>query len=57
MIYVSTGGESAQTAYKTSCEFLKFGIANIELSGGLYDEDSSNNIILLEDAAQAIHSY
>ena len=32
MIYVSTGGESAQTAYKTSCEFLKFGIANIELS-------------------------
>lgn len=58
MIYVSTGGESAQTAYKTSCEFLKFGITNIELSGGVYDKDSSNNIKLLASEANIqLHNY
>ena len=58
MIYVSTGGESGQTAYKTASEFLNVGIANIELSGGLYDDDAFKNITFLSNQSNIqLHNY
>jgi sugar phosphate isomerase/epimerase len=58
MIYVSTGGKSSQTAYETACEFLKFDIKNIELSGGIYDKKADDNIKLLANHSNIqLHNY
>lgn len=58
MIYVSTGGDSEQTAYNTACKFLDFGIENIELSGGLYDKWAFKNIKLLSSHSNVqLHNY
>lgn len=37
MIYLSTGGFYQRSAYQTVIEFAKYGICNIELSGGIFD--------------------
>ena len=37
MSYLSTGGFYERSAYQTVIEFTKYGICNIELSGGIYD--------------------
>jgi sugar phosphate isomerase/epimerase len=58
MIYVSTGGNSHQTAFKTACDYSEVGIANCELSGGLYDPEVATNVqFLVRDCNVQLHNY
>lgn len=58
MIYVSTGGCTEQTAFKTATELSKVGIKSYEMSGGLYDPDNRANLQLLaNDASVQLHNY
>ena len=58
MIYVSTGGYKKLPAWKTSSDFIDYGILNIELSGGLYDEEMLIKLKKLKSKAKfQIHNY
>jgi sugar phosphate isomerase/epimerase len=58
MIYVSTGGIKNQPAWKTSEDFLKHGIKNIELSGGLSHSDNFKKLKQLKARVHfQVHNY
>ena len=58
MIYVSTGGEKKQPAWKTSFDLINHGISYIELSGGLYDEEMLTKLKELKSIAKfQVHNY
>ena len=58
MIFVSTGGNSESTAYKTARTFIENGISAIELSGGAYEElVISKYQELLGSASFQVHNY
>jgi len=58
MIYFSTGGCSAQPAWKTSQDWINSGITNIELSGGAYDPDTLSRLKSLKLLADfKLHNY
>lgn len=58
MIYVSTGGFSGQSAFKTSQQYIEAGIDSIELSGGIAEKDLLANLKRLSSTANfAVHNY
>ena len=58
MIYLSTGGFNKQTAIQSVKNLIKFGIYNIELSGGLYDSHLLNDLKgLNSDINFQVHNY
>ena len=58
MIYVSTGGNTKQTAFNTSCDYAEVGVTNCELSGGLYDPVINTSIKLLaRNGNVQLHNY
>lgn len=58
MIYVSTGGSSGQSAFKTSKQYLEAGIDSIELSGGMPEKDLLSNLKSLGPMVNfAVHNY
>jgi sugar phosphate isomerase/epimerase len=58
MIYVSTGGNSNQTAIETAHDYARFGIKNIELSGGAYDNEIIKNVeALIKNTDVQLHNY
>jgi len=58
MIYISTGGNANQTAFKTVCDYAEVGVTNCELSGGLYDPEISTSLqFLARDSNVQLHNY
>ena len=57
-IYISTGGFKDLSGYEASKKLLKNKIKDIELSGGLYDKNSIDNIAKLKNQINfRIHNY
>lgn len=58
MIYVSSAVKNHQPAWQTSIDFFNHGIENVELSGGLYDENQLTNLKKLKDKINfQLHNY
>ena len=58
MIFISTGTIGGQSAVKTTKEFLDLGIREIELSGGLYEENIVGKIKKFKKLASLqVHNY
>ena len=58
MIYVSTGLIKKRTTISIIREYLKNGIANIELSGGIHDRDIVSKIKKFKNTANfMLHNY
>ena len=58
MIYISTGGNKNQTAFKFSKELLSHGFKEIELSGGMYSTNLLDDLVnLSSDVNFQIHNY
>ena len=58
MIFISTGMINNQSAVKTTKEFLDLGIKEIELSGGLYEENIPDKIKKFKKLASfQVHNY
>ncbi len=58
MIYVSTGGNTNQTAFKTACDYAEVGVTNCELSGGQYDPEISTSLqFLARHGNVQLHNY
>lgn len=58
MIFASTGTHPNSTAYVQSLEYYKFGIKNIELSGGVFDENLLSQLSqLTKDIQFQCHNY
>ena len=51
MIFISTGTINYQSAVKTTREFLDLGIKEIELSGGLYEDNITDKIKKFKESA------
>ena len=57
-VYISTGGFSKLSGYNASKKLLKNKISNVELSGGLFEKNSINNIAKLKKKLNfRIHNY
>ena len=58
MIYISTAGTKNQAAWKSSLQMLEHGIKNVELSGGLFDEDQFSHLKRLKNQINfQLHNY
>ena len=58
MVYASIGGFNNQLALKVIGEFLKYGIVNIELSGGQYHTDNLAKLKKLKSKVSfQVHNY
>ena len=58
MIYISTGGFSNETAYKTACDFINANIFACELSGGTFDKNIENSLVKLKSKCNIqLHNY
>ena len=57
--YISTGGFKKQTACQAALYLYQLGFKNIELSGGLYDEQLEKNLssLISLDCNISIHNY
>ena len=58
MIYLSTGGFYQRSAYQTVIEFAKYGICNIELSGGIFDPNQIDSLKKISSGINLqLHNY
>lgn len=58
MIFVSTGGQRNKTATETALDYYSHGIANVELSGGVFSPTYESDLLALPgDMVLQVHNY